>query len=120
MALTHDRPIFVLGCPRSGTTLLQLMLHSHPRIAVPAETRFVLTAYERRRAFGDLGEVANRRALAEWITTSRGTRFHDLRLPAAAVAQEIVAGPPTRTSSPTRSPSCPGCAASSARTSTRR
>jgi hypothetical protein len=30
-----DRPIFVLGCPRSGTTLLQLMLHAHPRIAIP-------------------------------------------------------------------------------------
>src|ERR1700726_2159994 len=34
------RPIFVLGCPRSGTTLLQLMLHAHPRIAIPPQTRF--------------------------------------------------------------------------------
>ena len=30
-----DRPVFVIGCPRSGTTMLQLMLHSHPRLAVP-------------------------------------------------------------------------------------
>ncbi|HUR06227.1 MAG TPA: sulfotransferase, partial [Nonomuraea sp.] len=37
-----DRPIFVVGCPRSGTTMLQLMLHSHPRIAVAPETRFLV------------------------------------------------------------------------------
>jgi hypothetical protein len=49
-----ERPIFVVGCPRSGTTLLQLMLHSHPRIAIPPETRFMLDIYERRLEFGDL------------------------------------------------------------------
>ncbi|MEU2738089.1 sulfotransferase [Streptomyces sp. NPDC007095] len=32
------RAAFVLGCPRSGTTLLQLMPHAHPRIALPPET----------------------------------------------------------------------------------
>ncbi|MFF4134911.1 sulfotransferase [Streptomyces mirabilis] len=32
------RPVFVLGCPRSGTTLVQLMLHARPRIALPPET----------------------------------------------------------------------------------
>ncbi|WUH97985.1 sulfotransferase [Spirillospora sp. NBC_00431] len=90
-----DRPIFILGCPRSGTTLLQLMLHSHPRIAIPAETRFLLPAYTARCEFGDLGVRENRRALAEWITGDRSTKFHALGLDAAEVADEIVAGPPT-------------------------
>ncbi len=31
---------FVVGAPRSGTTLLRLMLDSHPEIAIPAETQF--------------------------------------------------------------------------------
>jgi len=31
------RPIFVVGCPRSGTTLLRLMLDSHPNISCGAE-----------------------------------------------------------------------------------
>lgn len=38
----HDvRPIFVVGCPRSGTTLLRLMLDSHPAISCGPETHFV-------------------------------------------------------------------------------
>lgn len=32
---------FVVGCPRSGTTLLRAMLDSHPDLAVPQESFFV-------------------------------------------------------------------------------
>lgn len=91
---TH-RPIFVLGCPRSGTTPLRLMLRAHPRIAVPPETRLLLDAYEHRGAYGDLHERGNRMALAEWITAGAGTRFGRLGLNPRTVAEEIVAGPPT-------------------------
>ena len=31
----------VVGCPRSGTTLLAVMLDSHPQIAMPPETAFL-------------------------------------------------------------------------------
>jgi Sulfotransferase family len=71
------------------------MLHSHPRIAIPAETRFLLPAYAARHEFGDLAEPANRRALAEWIAGRKETKFRDLGLDAAEVVEEIVAGPPT-------------------------
>ncbi|MBW8487323.1 sulfotransferase family protein [Actinomadura parmotrematis] len=95
MATHADRPIFVIGCPRSGTTLLQLMLHSHPRIAIPAETRFLLPLYTRRCDFGDLEDRENRRAIGEWITGRRESKFHDLGLDAAAVVERIAAAPPT-------------------------
>lgn len=91
---TH-RPIFVLGCPRSGTTPLRLMLRTHPHIAIPPETRLLLDAYEHRGAYGDLRRLVNRRALAEWIVAGAGTRFGGLGLNPRAVADEIVAGPPT-------------------------
>lgn len=78
MTTESCRPIFVLGCPRSGTTLLQQMLHSHRRIAFPSETRFVHTAYEVRHDFGDLELSENRRALAEWIVHGRKTKFRVL------------------------------------------
>ena len=88
-----DRPVFVLGCPRSGTTLLQVMLHSHPRIALPPENRFLLDAYRERRRFGDLRQAENRAALARWIVAR--PKFADLGLDPDAVVAEIVAGPPT-------------------------
>jgi hypothetical protein len=34
-------PIFVVGCQRSGTTLVRLMLDSHPNISCGPETRFL-------------------------------------------------------------------------------
>ncbi|NUR67573.1 MAG: sulfotransferase [Streptomyces sp.] len=95
LAPPATRPVFVLGCPRSGTTLLQLMLHAHPRIALPPETRFVLPAYEQRLGFGDLRDAGNRAGLAQWITGRKETRFHELGLDAKAVAERIAAGPPT-------------------------
>ncbi|PWK52292.1 sulfotransferase family protein [Actinoplanes xinjiangensis] len=88
-----DRPIFVVGCPRSGTTMLQLMLHAHPRIALPPESRFLLPAYERRHEFGDLGDPERRRALGEWITGT--THFGDLGLEPEAVVAAITSAPPT-------------------------
>ena len=36
------RPIFILGNPRSGTSLLRLMLHSHSEISIPPESHFFL------------------------------------------------------------------------------
>src|SRR5260221_13347970 len=89
-----DWPIFILGCPSSGTTLLQLMLHAHPRIAVPPETRFVLTSYEARNTFGDLRREPNRMALANSIVRERQTLFYDLDLDADEVFAEIMAGAP--------------------------
>lgn len=41
MDLSAERPVFVIGCPRSGTTLLRLMLDSHPRISCGEETHFL-------------------------------------------------------------------------------
>lgn len=50
---------FIVGSPRSGTTLLRLMVDSHPLLAIPPETgfffkiaRFTGTADERRAEFG--------------------------------------------------------------------
>ena len=41
-------PIFIVGAMGSGTTLLRLMLDSHPRIAIPQETGF-MRAYKAQR-----------------------------------------------------------------------
>jgi hypothetical protein len=93
--MPSDRPIFIVGCPRSGTTLLQLMLHAHPRVAIPPETRFMMAAYQRRLKFGDLNDAQQRRKLAKWVVERRQTRFYELGLDAEHVSRQIVEGPGT-------------------------
>src|SRR5947209_13697397 len=61
---------------------------------MPPKTRFLQAAYRERTSFGDLGDPANRRLLAERITAPE-TKFRDLKLDRAAVIQSIVDGPPT-------------------------
>jgi hypothetical protein len=41
MSILAERPIFVVGAPRSGTTMLQYMLSSHPRIHILLESNFI-------------------------------------------------------------------------------
>ena len=41
MTAPTDAPIFIVGCQRSGTTVLRLMLDSHSRISCGPETRFL-------------------------------------------------------------------------------
>lgn len=86
-----ERPIFVMGCPRSGTTMLQLMLHRHARIAIPPENRFVLPGYLHRRNFGDLRKEANRARLASWIVDRPASKFADLKLDAEQIRAAIIA-----------------------------
>ncbi|MGD1948929.1 MAG: sulfotransferase [Leptolyngbyaceae cyanobacterium] len=38
---SSDAPIFIVGMPRSGTTLLTSMLSAHPRIAIAPETHYL-------------------------------------------------------------------------------
>ncbi len=46
-------PVFVVGCGRSGTTLLRLMLNAHPELAMPGESHFI-------------HEIARLRARGRW------------------------------------------------------
>lgn len=45
---TRERPIFLIGAPRSGTTLLRYVLSSHPRIHLPPESNFIPRLLGRR------------------------------------------------------------------------
>jgi Sulfotransferase family len=45
--------VFAVGCPRSGTTLLQRMLDHHPRLAVANDTHFIPHAIDDRSGLVD-------------------------------------------------------------------
>lgn len=74
--LQSSKPIFIVGAPRSGTTLLRNMLNRHPAIAVCRETEFYHFIYRRRRAFGSLASLTNRQRLVkEYLSTQRIRRL---------------------------------------------
>ena len=56
-------PIFIMGSPRSGTTLVSQMLDSHSRIAIYHETNYYPTFFPILRFYGDLSDAANLRRL---------------------------------------------------------
>jgi hypothetical protein len=65
-----DAPIFIVGAPRNGTTLLRNMLNRHPAITICRETVFFDYFYPRRRTFGSLSELRNRQSLIrEYLST---------------------------------------------------
>lgn len=55
--MSPTSPIFILGAPRSGTTLLRLVLDAHPHISAGPETRFLL---DLARIFGQHWERLER------------------------------------------------------------
>ena len=92
--MTSDRPIFVVGCPRSGTTMLSLMIHAHPRLAMPPESRFLLKTWRKRQKYGDLSTKQQRTQLAKSCVRT-GSKVRDLGLDPDETLEAILAAPPT-------------------------
>ena len=60
----HNGPIFIVGAPRSGTTMLQYRLRNHHRISFPTgESHFFIPLYHNQARFGDLSRLENIRAV---------------------------------------------------------
>lgn len=75
MAVTlNERPIFIIGSERSGTTLVLAILACHPRIAVPEVTWYYPRFRPYLHTFGDLGDEGNFKSLAHEMA-------HGLRVP---------------------------------------
>jgi hypothetical protein len=77
-------PLFIVGSPRSGTTLLRNILNRHPSLAICGETRFFADVFQRRWVFGNLAKTGKRRRLVEeYLLTARirrlGVDVHGLR-----------------------------------------
>jgi len=92
--VSRNTPIFVVGAPRSGTTLLQYMLRSHPRISLPTgESHFIVPLCEDAQAYGALSKLENvRRLLREMYRRSAGfldTDLHGLRFDIESLSREL-------------------------------
>jgi hypothetical protein len=83
-----DQPIFIVGGPRSGTTLLRNMLNRHPAIAICRETEFFHWVFARRRTFGDLGDTRNRRQVVTAYLATR--RIHRMQVDLLALERTLL------------------------------
>ncbi|MDV3353614.1 sulfotransferase [Leptothoe sp. LEGE 181152] len=71
---TVESPVFIFGCPRSGTSLLSRLIGSHPRIAIPFESHLYNTFYPWLKYYGDLGQLKNRERLVDDILATEVMR----------------------------------------------
>lgn len=77
-----NRPIIIVGCERSGTTMLRLILCSHKNIAIPPQTKYIKKLYKRRLKFGNLSKPKNRQKLQDWFYNNhdKRTKLIDLEI----------------------------------------
>jgi len=68
--LSKEKPIFLIGAERSGTTLLEVMLGCHPRITAPPPAWLFPRFYPYLYTYGDLSQDDNLRTLASEMLLS--------------------------------------------------
>jgi hypothetical protein len=62
--------VFIVGCPRSGTTLLRRLVDTHPHIAIIHQSRFIPNFFEGRRGLTPEGLVTAK--LVDRLLQARG------------------------------------------------
>lgn len=85
-----EKPIFVIGPERSGTTLLMTMLGSHPRISVPEVAWLYPRFHPYLHTYGDLRKTENLRVLAEEMIFGLKTPFWGLDVNPKTVVDDVL------------------------------
>jgi hypothetical protein len=80
-----DSPIFIVGCPRSGTTLLRDLLRAHPRLTFPGESQLLVDLY---KGYGDPQNEREAVRLAAKMLNMGSVPFWGLRLEPSSFAND--------------------------------
>jgi hypothetical protein len=80
-----ESPIFIVGCPRSGTSLLRNLLRSHPHLTFPRESHFIPAFY---RAYGNPRNSSEAIRLARRILGIHWIQDWNLNIEADALSGE--------------------------------
>lgn len=90
-------PIFIIGNPRSGTTLLRLLLTSHRRICIPPECGFAVWLFDKHHDYKPARETVpsshglNKRELWQIAAEICATRkFHTWKVNIDDVKEEFI------------------------------
>lgn len=82
---------FIFGCGRSGTTLLQVMLDSHPQLAIAFNSRFLLDFAPRQEQYEVGGTLVSERLVTDLISDEQFVKWG---LPDEAVRVTFAVAPP--------------------------
>jgi len=80
------RPFFIVSAPRSGSTLLRLILDAHPQLAVPPPGWLFDLVFPYLYSYGDLADRQNLLSLAEDILSAPTVGKWPVKLSAEALA----------------------------------
>ncbi len=91
-----ERPIFMIGSERSGTTLVMALLGSHSRIAVPEVVWYYPRFYPYLYTYGDLSCEDNFRTLAAEMVFGLKTPFWGMKVNPRTILEEVIELAPER------------------------
>lgn len=72
-ATNTKSPVFIVGCDRSGTTLLRLMLNQSRVLYITPETEFLTTLNRDRELYGDFSQAYQRYFFIRDLQTNKAT-----------------------------------------------
>ena len=84
-----SEPFFIVGCGRSGTTLLQTLLDAHPRISIPPESHIFIRFWPFLDMYGDLTERKNLRRFVNDLVGDARIRQWGLRISPEAFCESL-------------------------------
>lgn len=86
----EEKPIFMIGNERSGTTLVMAMLGCHPRIAIPEVVWYYSRFQPYLHTFGDLEVDQNFRTLASEMVHGLKTPYWGMNINPRTIVDEIL------------------------------
>ena len=92
----QERPIFMIGAERSGTTLVMALLGCHSRIAVPEVVWYYPRFYPYLHTYGYLSVEANFRTLAQEMVFGLKTPFWGMKVNPRTIVDEVIELAPER------------------------
>lgn len=91
-----EKPVFIIGYERSGTTLLMAMLGCHPRLAIPEVGWLFPRIYPWRYTYGDLSVDSNFRTMAMEMLFGLNQSLWGMGLNPTTAVDEIISMSPER------------------------
>ncbi|MBE9126145.1 MULTISPECIES: sulfotransferase family protein [unclassified Coleofasciculus] len=82
-------PFFIVGCPRSGTSLLQMLMNLHPNIAIPPESHIFERFSGVFANYGDLHKSSNLQLFVKDILHDKRIKEWGLEISVAEFCTQI-------------------------------